>query len=35
MKVKVKIDNKKMARGCPQGNLNNNHGTPGPKCNDK
>lgn len=32
MKVKVKIDDKKMFRGCPQGKLNNNYGTPGPKC---
>jgi len=31
-KIKIVIDSKKMHRGCPQGKLNNDHGTPGPKC---
>lgn len=31
-KVKVVVDNLVFMRGCPQGKLNNDHGTPGPKC---
>lgn len=31
-KVKVVIDIAQQRGGCPQGKLNNDHGTPGPKC---
>lgn len=31
-KVKIIIDNTRYMSGCPQGKLNNNYGTPGPKC---
>lgn len=31
-KVKVVIDNTCNMSGCPQGKLNNDYGTPGPKC---
>ena len=31
-KVKVVINNAHSISGCPQGKLNNNYGTPGPKC---
>ena len=31
-KVKVSIVTKTQMRGCPQGKLNNDHGTPEPKC---
>ena len=33
-KVKVIINTHKQRGGCPQGKLNNDHGTPGPKCQD-
>lgn len=31
-KVKIVINNSIKSGGCPQGKLNNDHGTPGPKC---
>ncbi len=30
--VKIVINNKEKMSGCPQGKLNNDYGTPGPKC---
>lgn len=31
-KVRVVINNVDSMSGCPQGKLNNDYGTPGPKC---
>lgn len=31
-KVKIVINTQQKHSGCPQGKLNNDHGTPGPKC---
>lgn len=30
--VKVLVNNGSTMDGCPQGKLNNDHGTPGPNC---
>lgn len=31
-KVKIVIETHQAMSGCPQGKLNNDHGTPGPNC---